>query len=74
MKEKLTEFFASLDRSQFIDNQYRVLSSLDRPLPIGHGQTISQPSLVVYMIEQSFYKNFLLCILAGIKACFTKSI
>ncbi|MFA5448130.1 MAG: protein-L-isoaspartate(D-aspartate) O-methyltransferase [Sphaerochaeta sp.] len=52
MREKLQTFFASLDRSQFIDNQYRVLSSLDRPLPIGHGQTISQPSLVVYMTEQ----------------------
>lgn len=52
MQEKLQAFFATLDRSRFIDNQYRVLSSLDRPLPIGHGQTISQPSLVVYMTEQ----------------------
>jgi len=51
MREKLQAFFASLDRSRFIDNQYKALSKLDRPLPIGCGQTISQPSLVVYMTE-----------------------
>ncbi|OHD29557.1 MAG: protein-L-isoaspartate O-methyltransferase [Spirochaetes bacterium GWC2_52_13] len=28
------------------------MAKLDRPLPIGHGQTISQPSLVVYMTAQ----------------------
>lgn len=51
MREKLQAFFASLDRSQFIDGPYKNLSSIDRPLPIGHGQTISQPSLVLYMTE-----------------------
>ncbi len=49
MDEKLLQFFHSLDRSLFIDNRYKPLAKLDRPLPIGHGQTISQPSLVVYM-------------------------
>jgi protein-L-isoaspartate(D-aspartate) O-methyltransferase len=49
MDEKLLQFFHSLDRSLFIDNRYKTLAKLDRPLPIGHGQTISQPSLVVYM-------------------------
>jgi len=52
MDEKLLRFFHSLDRSLFIDNRYKALASLDRPLPIGHGQTISQPSLVVYMTAQ----------------------
>lgn len=52
MDEKLLQFFSSLNRSRFVDEPYKVLSSLDRPLPIGHGQTISQPSLVVYMTEQ----------------------
>ncbi|MDX9915198.1 MAG: protein-L-isoaspartate(D-aspartate) O-methyltransferase, partial [Sphaerochaeta sp.] len=51
MREKLQAFFETLDRSRFIDNQYKALAKLDRPLPIGHGQTISQPSLVVYMTE-----------------------
>ena len=49
MDEMLLQFFHSLDRSLFIDNRYKTLAHLDRPLPIGHGQTISQPSLVVYM-------------------------
>ncbi|HCG64130.1 MAG TPA: protein-L-isoaspartate(D-aspartate) O-methyltransferase [Sphaerochaeta sp.] len=52
MDEKLLQFFHSLDRSLFIDNRYKTLAKLDRPLPIGHGQTISQPSLVVYMTAQ----------------------
>lgn len=52
MDEKLLQFFSSLDRSRFVDEPYKALSSLDRPLPIGHGQTISQPSLVAYMTEQ----------------------
>ena len=52
MDEKVRRFFSSLDRARFIDNEYRLLAKVDGPLPIGHGQTISQPSLVVYMTEQ----------------------
>ncbi|HAF85837.1 MAG TPA: protein-L-isoaspartate(D-aspartate) O-methyltransferase [Sphaerochaeta sp.] len=52
MDERLLQFFSSLDRSRFVDDQYKALAKLDRPLPIGFGQTISQPSLVVYMTEQ----------------------
>lgn len=52
MDEKLLQFFSSLDRSRFVDEPYKALSSLDHPLPIGYGQTISQPSLVAYMTEQ----------------------
>lgn len=48
----MLQFFSSLDRSRFVDDQYKALAKLDRPLPIGFGQTISQPSLVVYMTEQ----------------------
>ena len=51
MDEKLIRFFHSLDRSYFIEGDSRVLSSLDTPLPIGYGQTISQPSLVLYMTD-----------------------
>jgi len=52
MDERLLQFFSSLDRSRFVDDQYKALAKLDSPLPIGFGQTISQPSLVVYMTEQ----------------------
>lgn len=53
-KNELYDFFYKLDRSIFIDNEYRDAAFIDRPLPIGHGQTISQPSLV---LEMTFLLN-----------------
>ena len=52
IKQNLMDFFNSLDRSFFIDNEFRDYASLDRALPIGYEQTISQPSLVLKMIER----------------------
>lgn len=48
MKE-IEDFALSLDRSFFIDTKYKAYADLDRALPIGHDQTISQPSLVRQM-------------------------
>lgn len=45
----LFAFFQKLDRSQFIDNEYKELAGYDTPLPIGFEQTISQPTLVLQM-------------------------
>lgn len=45
----LVDFTNKLDRSFFIDNKFKKCANLDRPLPIGCGQTISQPSLVLKM-------------------------
>ena len=47
--ESLWSFFRKLDRSLFLDDEYKPMASIDGPLPIGYGQTISQPSLVVEM-------------------------
>jgi protein-L-isoaspartate(D-aspartate) O-methyltransferase len=47
----LREFYDFLDRSLFIDNEYKAYAHVDTPLPIGFDQTISQPSLVYYMSE-----------------------
>ncbi|MFH5834952.1 protein-L-isoaspartate(D-aspartate) O-methyltransferase [Proteiniclasticum sp. C24MP] len=47
--EKLEAYFLSLDRSMFLEGEYRKLSEMNHPLPIGFGQTISQPSLVLMM-------------------------
>lgn len=47
--EELEAFFRSLDRSLFLDDEYKVHAYVDRPLPIGFEQTISQPSLVLMM-------------------------
>jgi len=57
MDEALFHFFASLDRSLFVDSAYKAFAKLDRPLPIAMGQTISQPSLVLYMTEQLALKK-----------------
>ncbi|WP_078594037.1 protein-L-isoaspartate(D-aspartate) O-methyltransferase [Evansella clarkii] len=44
----IIEYFRNLDRSFFMDVD-KNLAKWDRPLSIGHGQTISQPSLVLDM-------------------------
>ena len=46
---ELKVFFRQLDRAFFIDNKNKEYAYLDRPLPIGYEQTISQPSLVLEM-------------------------
>jgi len=38
-------------RHKFVPEKLRMLSYEDRPLPIGHGQTISQPYIVAFMSE-----------------------
>ena len=43
---KLEKSFLSLDRAFFVDDEMKQYACLDFPLPIGFGQTISQPSLV----------------------------
>ena len=48
-ENRLVDFYKKLDRSFFIDNAYKAGAMMDAPLPIGHGQTISQPSLVLQM-------------------------
>lgn len=52
INRRIIDFFKNLDRSFFIDNENRSLAHQDRALPIGHGQTISQPSLVLEMTLQ----------------------
>lgn len=47
--QELYRFFQNLDRSYFIDNEYKELAGYDTPLPIGFEQTISQPTLVLQM-------------------------
>jgi protein-L-isoaspartate(D-aspartate) O-methyltransferase len=43
---------AKVPREEFIAPESRVASYEDGPLPIGHGQTISQPYVVAFMTEQ----------------------
>ena len=43
---------STVKRELFVPERYRDLAYSDRPLPIGHKQTISQPYIVAYMTEQ----------------------
>lgn len=45
------EAMRNVPRHEFIDERYLELAYADRPLPIGHGQTISQPYIVAFMTE-----------------------
>lgn len=42
---------AEVPRHEFVPQKLRHLAYRDRPLPVGEGQTISQPYIVAYMIE-----------------------
>ncbi len=53
MNERALEtFYRRLDRSAFVSAPHKYAATLDSPLPIGYGQTISQPSLVLEMTRQ----------------------
>ncbi|MEO6988158.1 MAG: protein-L-isoaspartate carboxylmethyltransferase [Aquihabitans sp.] len=43
--------FDQVDRRHFLPSAQRSSASLDQPLPIGHGQTNSQPSTVAGMLD-----------------------
>ncbi|MDW7656855.1 MAG: protein-L-isoaspartate(D-aspartate) O-methyltransferase [Bacillota bacterium] len=48
-RKALHDAFRDLDRSLFLEGACKDMASFDEPLPIGYGQTISQPTLVVEM-------------------------
>ncbi len=43
--------FSNVDRADFVNLDYLANAYADRPLPIGYGQTISQPSTIAFMLE-----------------------
>ncbi|AXF54979.1 protein-L-isoaspartate(D-aspartate) O-methyltransferase [Salicibibacter kimchii] len=47
-EKDIIRYFEQMDRSYFVDEN-KELASLDRPISIGYGQTISQPTLVLKM-------------------------
>ena len=50
--ERVLWAFAQVERRLFVPPSLREEADADRPLPIGHGQTISQPYVVAFMTEQ----------------------
>ncbi len=49
---KIISAFLKIKRKDFIQEGFKHLSETDQPLPIGSGQTISQPLVVAFMLEQ----------------------
>lgn len=49
--ERVIAAMARLDRGRFIPERWRGEADADRPVPIGEGQTTSQPTLVGLMTE-----------------------
>lgn len=49
--ERVLGAMAAIDRAMFVPEELRHLAYADRPLPIGYGQTISQPYTVARMCE-----------------------
>lgn len=50
--ERVLAAMAQLPRERFVPEDLQRHADDDRPLPIGHGQTISQPFVVAYMSER----------------------
>ncbi len=48
---RILEAFRAVPREQFVPRGLAELAYQDRPLPIGHGQTISQPYVVALTID-----------------------
>lgn len=51
-KEKTLQAFASIQRENFVPKELKHRAYEDTPLPIGHGQTISQPHTIAIMLEE----------------------
>jgi protein-L-isoaspartate(D-aspartate) O-methyltransferase len=49
--QRVMEAMARVPRHRFVPPDYRSLAYANRPLPIGHGQTISQPYIVALMTD-----------------------
>lgn len=47
----IVDAFSRVDRSKFVPEDYQRFAYEDAALPIGYGQTISQPSTIAFMLE-----------------------
>lgn len=48
---RIIEAFRKFERKYFVPKSLAMMANVNRPLPIGSGQTISQPLTVAFMIE-----------------------
>jgi len=50
-KPSIEKAFLKIDRADFVPERLHYLAYSDQALPIGEGQTISQPTVVAFMLE-----------------------
>jgi protein-L-isoaspartate(D-aspartate) O-methyltransferase len=50
--DRVINAMLKVPRHEFVPDKYRHYAYSDSPVPIGHGQTISQPYIVAFMTEQ----------------------
>ncbi len=50
--DRVLRAIAEVPRELFVPDELRARADADHPLPIGYGQTISQPFIVAYMTER----------------------
>ena len=49
--QSILEVMREVDRRKFVPEKYSDIAYEDRAIPIGEGQTISQPFIVAFMTE-----------------------
>ncbi len=49
--DRVKKAFLAVDRKEFVPPVYQGYAYVDEPLPIGHDQTISAPSIIAEMLE-----------------------
>lgn len=52
MSARVLEVMGKVPRHELVPESHRRMAYADSPLPIGHGQTISQPYIVAFMTEK----------------------
>ncbi|MEM4359538.1 MAG: protein-L-isoaspartate(D-aspartate) O-methyltransferase [Candidatus Bilamarchaeaceae archaeon] len=50
--KRVKNAFLAVDRAFFVPQDAKASAYCDYPIPIGHGQTISAPSVVAFMLEE----------------------
>ena len=55
--ENVRKAFLSVERENFVPENYKKFAYVDYPLPIGGGQTISAPSMIATMLEVAELKR-----------------
>ncbi|MDH3393291.1 MAG: protein-L-isoaspartate O-methyltransferase, partial [Desulfobulbaceae bacterium] len=57
LPENIRQAFTDVKRHEFVPSELRSYAYENHPLPIGHGQTISQPFIVALMTDLLDLKN-----------------